>query len=331
MHEPNLSSFVITWDEDYSNYSDYNISEAELDKSTEICSATTISPAVHIAVCTFYILIFLLAIPGNLVVGLVIGSRKQALSPSDVYLLNLAVADTLLALTLPLWATALVRGWVFGDFMCKLVSLVQEEAEQEAVQRRHVCRYLGGGAVFALPVLYNEAFLPPGAEQMVCAEQYDPDHAQVWRFSTRVLRHTLGFLLPLAVMLLCYGVTVARLLRTRGFQKQRAMRVIVAVVAAFLLCWTPYHLSVMADTLMRARLVSFGCGARRAVDRALFGTQSLGLLHCCVNPALYAFIGEKFRRSMLLLLCRKKVLERGSSSRISRSTSQTSEANSTLM
>ncbi|XP_036397103.1 C-X-C chemokine receptor type 1 [Megalops cyprinoides] len=360
MHEPNLSNFVITWDEDlFSNYSDYNISEAELDKSVEICLATSISPAVHIAVCTFYILIFLLAIPGNLVVGLVIGSRKQALSPSDVYLLNLAAADTLLALTLPLWATALVRGWVFGDFTCKLVSLVQEvtfyssilflacisvdrylvivRAMETRKQSRRLCSAVMSaaiwvaGAVFALPVLYNEVFLPPGAEQMVCAEQYDPVQAQAWRFSTRMLRHTLGFLLPLAVMLLCYGVTVARLLRTRGFQKQRAMRVIVAVVAAFLLCWTPYHVSVMADTLMRAKLVNFGCGARRAVDRALFGTQSLGLLHCCVNPVLYAFIGEKFRRNMLLLLCRKKVRERGSGSRISRSTSQTSEANSTLM
>ncbi|XP_041715596.2 C-X-C chemokine receptor type 1-like [Coregonus clupeaformis] len=340
------------------NYTDFNITY-EIDENTLTCNTSPISSAVTVAVCALYVLIFILAIPGNLVVGLVIGSSKQLLSPSDLYLLHLAVADVLLALTLPFWATSVTVGWVFGDAMCKLVSVFQEASfyasilflscisvdrylvivrameASKAAHRREVswgtCAivWLMGG-LLSLPGLFNHAFLPSGTERVTCAESYAPGSAAVWRLVTRGLRHVLGFLLPLTVMVACYGVIVARLLRTRvGFQRKRAMRVIVAVVVAFLLCWTPYHLAVMVDTLFRAKVVGYGCQERSAVDRALFATQSLGLLHSCVNPFLYAFVGEKFRRR---LVQKVGVMEqRTSMTRASRSSSQTSEATSTFM
>ena len=145
------------------------------------------------------------------------------------------------------------------------------------------------------------------------------------------MRHLLGFLLPLAVMLTCYSITIARLLRTRGFQRQKAMRVIVAVVVAFLLCWTPFHMATIVDTLMRAKLMENNCTKRNIVDVAMFATQSLGLLHCCVNPVLYAFVGEKFRNRFLRMLYRSGMLERGSVSRSTRSSSQSSEAMSNFL
>lgn len=360
--EQNTNSFVLNFDE-YTYEEIFNTtvnnSNYTLNENAGICDVPPLPSAVNVAMCAFYVVIFLLALPGNLLVGLVIRSCKQTLSPSDVYLFHLAVADTLLALTLPFRATSLTQGWVFGDVACKLFNLVLEvnfyssilflvcisvdrylvivRAMETRKQRRRLWSWgvCGGvwaaGVVLSLPVLYSEAMVPRGLKQAMCVLNADPENAPVHRLATRLLRHTLGFLLPLAAMLACYGVTVARLLRTRGFQKQRAMRVIVAVVAAFLLCWTPYHLSAIADTLMRFKLVSHGCAARLAVDRALFATQSMGLLHCCVNPVLYAFIGEKFRSNLLLLCRRTGALERASSSRYSRSTSQTSEANSPVM
>ncbi|KAJ8253072.1 hypothetical protein GJAV_G00208800 [Gymnothorax javanicus] len=351
-----LEDFDSFYDEESGNST---LPNYEVDETTLTCALSSLHPAVHAVMCAFYVFIFLMALPGNLLVGLVIRSCKQSLSPSDVYLLHLAVADSLLALTVPFWATSLVRGWVFGNFMCKLVSLMQEVNFYSSIlflvcisvdrylaivhtmetrkERRRlwswaVCTAVWvAGVILSLPVLSKEAFVRDGETQAVCEENSDPGNAYVLRLVTRVLQHTLGFLLPLTVMTGCYGVTIARLLRTRGFQKQRAMRIIVVVVAAFLLCWMPYHLSMMADTLMRARLVDFRCRARQMVDRALFFTQSLGFLHCCVNPVLYAFIGEKFRRNLMHLLRRRSTLERGTSSRYSRSTSNTSDACSPVM
>ncbi|XP_037645221.1 C-X-C chemokine receptor type 1-like isoform X2 [Sebastes umbrosus] len=337
----------------------YNYTEFIIDPETQPCNPFSIPDGVTVVVSIFYILIFLLAIPGNLVVGLVIGLSKQSLPPSDLYLLHLAVADLLLAITLPFWATSVTQGWVFGDAMCKIITVIQELSFYSsilfltcismdrymvivrAMEARRANRQLVSwgvcaavwavGVLLSLPGLLNSSFPSQNSSQIVCGEQYDPSSADVWRLATRILRHTLGFFIPLAIMLPCYGVTIRRLLHIRGgFQRQRAMRVIVFVVVAFLLCWMPYHFAVMADTFFRAKIVPYKCPARMAVDQAMFATQSLGLLHSCVNPVLYAFVGEKFRKNLLQMMRKMGVLERTSVSRTSRS-SVSSEITSTVM
>ncbi|XP_065107477.1 C-X-C chemokine receptor type 1-like, partial [Paramisgurnus dabryanus] len=344
-------------------YEDYskppNTTDFVVDESTLLCPPIPIADAVNISFCVIYVIIFLVAVPGNLIVGCVIGSNRRSLSSSDVYLFNLMFADTLLALILPFSAVSVVHGWVFGDFTCKLVSLVKEinfytsilflvcisvdrymvivrAMESQNAQRR-LCSgvacaavwFLGG--VLSLPSLYNEAYFSTTSKETVCAERFKVDSADEWRLATRIIRHLLGFILPLVVMLTCYSVTVARLLRTRGFQKQRAMKVIVAVVVAFLLCWTPFHVTTMVDTLLRAKAVQFSCSMRSSVDLAVFATQNLGLMHCCVNPVLYAFVGEKFRKRFMQLLQRKGVMDRFSISRSSRSSSMQSDGTSNFL
>ncbi|XP_052004968.1 C-X-C chemokine receptor type 1 [Xyrauchen texanus] len=342
MKDPNTSHFRDDYSEFYTeefNHSDLNnLTDFNVDEKTLLCHPIIIADALHISFCIFYVIIFLMAIPGNLIVGYVIAINRRTLSASDVYLFNLMLADSLLALILPFSAVSVLHGWVFGDVVCKLVSLVKEvnfytnilflacisvdrymvivrAMEAQKAQQRFCSGVVCGvvwvlGCFLSLPSLYNKAFYSTMAKQTVCAERFEADKADEWRLATRILRHLLGFLLPLVVMLTCYSVTVARLLRTKGFQKQRAMKVIVAVVAAFLLCWTPFHVATIVDTLLRVKADQFSCSTRTSVDAAMFATENLGLLHCCVNPVLYAFVGEKFRRRFLQLLYRKRILER---------------------
>lgn len=358
--DPNTSSFTIDFGAAYDELNfTYNGTEFVLDPETQPCNHFSIPDVVMVVVSVFYILIFLLAIPGNLVVGLVIGLSKQSLPPSDLYLLHLAVADLLLAITLPFWATSVMQGWVFGDAMCKIITIIQELSfyssilfltcismdrymvivramEARRANRQQVswgvCAAVWAvGALLSLPGLFSSTYPSKNSNQTVCTERYNPGTADEWRLATRILRHTLGFAIPLAIMLPCYGVTIRRLLHIRGgFQRQRAMRVIVFVVVAFLLCWTPYHIAVITDTFFRTKIVPYQCPARVAVDQAMFATQSLGLLHSCVNPVLYAFVGAKFRRRLSQIMKKMGILERTSVSRSSRS-SLSSEITSTFM
>lgn len=303
--------------------------------------------------------IFLLAIPGNVIVGLVMLSNLRFLSPSDIYLFHLVIADILMALTLPFFSTAIVIGWIFGDTMCKLVYIVKEAnfytsilflvcisvdrymVIVRAMEARRLQRIFCSWAVcivvwilgflLSLPALYNDVHYIEDHNLPICAERFELDSADEWRLATRVMRQILGFLIPLCIMLTCYGVTVARLLRTRGFKRQKAMKVIAAVMVAFLLCWTPFNLATMVDTLLRANLVENGCSAQRSVSLAMFITQSLALLHCCVNPVLYAFVGEKFRTRFFQMIHKTRPIERGTPSRSTRSTSQTSEGVSNFL
>ncbi len=75
------------------------------------------------------------------------------------------------------------------------------------------------GLVLSLPSFYNEAYYNKVSNKTVCSERFEINHADEWRLATRIMRHLLGFLFPLVVMLICYSITVERLLRTRGFKK----------------------------------------------------------------------------------------------------------------
>lgn len=317
------------------NFSDHsNISIDGLDQQIFPCQLTHLPALTYIFICVFYLLVFVMAVPGNLIVCLVVGSTKQRLSPSDLYLFHLAVADLLLALSLPLWSVSMIRGWLFGSATCKLTSMLLEvnfytsilflvcisvdryvAVGRAAEAKGSGWRGPGGqlwnfgvcagvwtlGILLSVPTaIHNEVFQQEAKE--ICGEHFDTDSASDWRLATRVLRHLLGFLLPLVTMLACYSATALRLRRTRGLQKLRAMHVIAAVVTAFLLCWCPHHLVVVVDTLMRAKILDFSCHQRQAADRAVVFTQMLAFLHCCVNPVLYAFVGVKFRRNLKRLL-----------------------------
>ncbi|XP_066515015.1 C-X-C chemokine receptor type 1 [Hoplias malabaricus] len=336
-----------------------------LNPMTIPCEAVAISDTINIGMCVFYTVVFLLAIPGNLIVWLMIGLNRQSLSSSDVYLFHLMLADMLLALVLPFYAISMVNGWLFGDFMCKLVSLVREAnfytsilflacisvdrymvivkalETQKAQRRLCSCAVCVGiwflGFLFSLPSLYHEAFTQKYGEPIVCAERFKMDEADEWRLATRIMRHVLGFFLPLVIMLICYSITIARLLRTRSScPRKKAMRVIVVVVVAFLLCWTPFHVATIVDTLLRVKLLENSCARRNVVDIVMFAMQSLGLLHCCVNPVVYAFVGRKFRERFLQILQKKGLLKNShhvqlAVLRASRSSPQSSEATSNFL
>lgn len=352
---PNKSVLELDFSEYYEQELNSSILNASytIDETTLACPKLTISLPINIAVCILLAHIFLIAIPGNVIVGLVIHSNWRVLSPSDIYLFHLVIADMLMALALPFFSISVVAGWIFGNVMCMLVNLVQEanfytsilflvcisvdrymvivRAMETRRVQRIFCSWVVCFVVWVLGILLSLPALNHGVDyneyqdMLICTETFETDTADNWRLAIRVMRHLLGFLLPLCVMLTCYGVTVARLLRTRGFQRQKAMKVIAAVMVAFLLCWTPFNLATMVDTLMRADLVKNDCAAKNGVTVAMFITQSLGLMHCSVNPLLYAFVGEKFRMRFFNMIRRKRVIERGTPSRSTRSTSQTSE------
>ena len=78
-----------------------------------------------IAIVLANALIFCLAIPANGIVITVISSVQNVRTPTSTFLLNLCVADVLIAsLYIPFMTVDLfvIGHWVFGDFMCKLVS-----------------------------------------------------------------------------------------------------------------------------------------------------------------------------------------------------------------
>ncbi|XP_051009678.1 C-X-C chemokine receptor type 2-like [Acomys russatus] len=279
------------------------------------------------AVVIIYILVTLLSLLGNALVILVVLYNRSTSSVTDIYLLNLAIADLFFALTLPVWAASKVLGWIFGSTLCKLFSFIKEvtfyssvlllacismdrylaivHATSTLIQKRHlvkfVCITMWVLSVFlSLPsLIIRNTFMY--SSTLHCYENVGKETSEL-RVVLRFLPQTIGFLLPLLIMLFCYGFTLRTLFKAHMGQKHRAMRVIFAVVLVFLLCWLPYNIVLFTDTLMRTNKIEDSCERRNEIGRALTATEILGFFHSCLNPIIYAFIGQKFRHGLLKIM-----------------------------
>ncbi|GCC17628.1 hypothetical protein chiPu_0020613, partial [Chiloscyllium punctatum] len=331
---------------------DYTISyDYVIDPDMSPCTSV-INESINTILAVIYSLVCFLAVTGNMIVMIVLLYNRRTISSTDIYLLHLAVADLLFAMTLPFWIADAVSGWVFGDAMCKIISMLQEVnfysgilflvcisinrylsivyATQARKQKKPFLIKLIVAAVWlvsialSLPVLYKGEYIHSG--RVMCYEILEGESAETWRITTRFLQHFVGFLIPLAAMIFCYSVMILKLYQTKGFQKQKAMKIIIAVVLSFVICWLPYNITVLVDTLMRSKLITETCDRRNHIDRALSATQSLGILHSCINPILYAFIGVKFRRNLLKVFVQKRIIKQTIMSKYRRSVSSITES-----
>ncbi|XP_042301341.1 C-X-C chemokine receptor type 1-like [Sceloporus undulatus] len=332
---------TITFDGDlYSLFDTYNYTDYTINPSSvsEPCRTDSTSPVIRYFVAFLYCLVCLVSLVGNSLVVLVVTYNKGNRSVTDVYLLHLAIADLLFALTLPIWAVFRAHEWIFGTAMCKITSVLKEVnfysgilllafisidrylaivyATRQATEKRHWVKFVCVGIwvfslLLSLPMFaYRDVFSAPNSSQMVCYENIGGNETTKWRVVLRILPQTFGFLVPLVIMLFCYGVTVHRLFQTKNSQKKKAMKVILAVVLVFLFCWLPYNISLLADTLLRTGVIGETCGRRSDIDAALSGTEILGFSHSCMNPIIYAFIGQKFRNNFLKILAARGLISK---------------------
>ncbi|TSR75255.1 C-X-C chemokine receptor type 3 [Bagarius yarrelli] len=272
---------------------------------------------------------FVLGVMGNGLVLVVLCQKRQTWSVTDVFVLHLSVADILLLSTMPLWAVNAVNGWNFSTGFCKLagalfkvnfysgifllacISLDRYFSVVHAVQmytrtrplRVHISCLAVWFFCFLLSIpdlMYLKAENDPRRGTRIECDHHYP--STTMRLTSRVLYHVLGFLLPAVVLLYCYSSVLLRLQRgSQGVQKQRAVRVVLALVIAFFITWTPYNITLLVDTIYsnHSTNINTTCTTTTVLDIALTATSTLGYLHCCVNPVLYAFVGVKFRRHLL--------------------------------
>ncbi|KAM6160942.1 C-C chemokine receptor type 5-like [Erethizon dorsatum] len=292
----------------------------------------------HMAAWTLpplYALVVIFGSVGNVLVILVLITCKRLKSMTDIYLLNLAISDLLLLLTLPFWAHyAAAHNWVFGGAVCKLLTGLYQVGYFGGIFfiiLLTIDRYLAiVHAVFALKartatfgvvtsgvtwvaalfaslpgIIFNRSQKEESSGIYTCS----PHFPLTWKNFHTLMRSLLGLVLPLLVMVVCYSGILRTLVRCRNEKKRhKAVRLIFAIMIGYFLFWAPYNIVLLLDTFQ----VFFGlnsCKSTSQLDRAGQVTEILGMTHCCVNPIIYAFVGEKFRR-YLLAFFRKHVAKR---------------------
>ncbi|XP_004640736.1 C-C chemokine receptor type 3 [Octodon degus] len=286
------------------------------------CSKTSIRNLGAQILPPLYSLVFIVGLLGNMVVIVILTKYRRLGIMTNIYLLNLAISDLLLLFTLPFWISYLAwNKWVFGHLMCKLLSglyCMGLYSEIFFIILLTIDRYLAiVHAVFALRArtvtfgvitsvitwgLAGLAALPElifhgthgHFEELSCDVVYPHDEEDHWKRFQALRMNIFGLMLPLVLMVFCYTGIIRTLLRCPNKKKYKAIRLIFVIMVVFFIFWTPYNLVL----LFSAFEVSFldNCEGSKQLDLALQVTEVIAHTHCCVNPIIYAFVGERFRK-----------------------------------
>lgn len=282
-----------------------------------------------------YSLCLLAGVSGNVVVVAIYAYHKRLKTMMDTFLSHLAVADLLLLFTLPFWAADAARGWDFGEVVCRIVSTcytvnfnccmmllscisldrylalarVQGQEQRGRLQRlftrRHCWKVCSAVWMAALLLGLPDLMLSEvrvASNRNACLAIYPSSMGQGAKAVLEIAEVLLGFLLPLLVMVICYW-RVGRVLHglpveSRG-KKWRALRVLLIVVGVFVVTQLPYNILKVYRAMDSVYILVIHCGTSKVLDQAAQVTESLALIHCCLNPILYAFMGSSFRQHMM--------------------------------
>ncbi|XP_012885759.1 PREDICTED: C-C chemokine receptor type 2 [Dipodomys ordii] len=269
-----------------------------------------------------YSLVFVCGFVGNTLVVLTLIYCKKLRSMTDIYLLNLAVSDLLFLLTLPFWAHYASNPWIFGGVLCKfltgmyyagyfggiffiiLLTIDRYLAIVHAVLALKARTVTFGVATSAVTwILVLLASLPgisfTKSQKEETGDTCGPYFPIAWKNFHTILRNILSLILPLLVMVICYSSILHTLLRCRNEKKRhRAVRLIFVIMIVYFLFWAPYNLVLLLTTFQEFFGLS-NCKSASHLDQAMQVTETLGMTHCCINPIIYAFVGEKFRRYLI--------------------------------
>ncbi|KAF0045172.1 hypothetical protein F2P81_001701 [Scophthalmus maximus] len=266
----------------------------------------------------------------NGIVVCVLVTHRSQTNLTDICLFNLALSDLLFLLTLPFYAHfAAVARWTFGDFMCRFVSLcylagffssiffmvvmtldrylVIVHTHRVARHRTKRAAAVLSSCVWLLSVCVSlPAFVFTGVTDEShgpkCA--YAPDNA-AWELYTLCATNALGLVIPLLVMVVCYSRIVPTLLTMRSAKRHRVVKLIVSIVVAFFLFWVPYNISIVLHMLQSLGKLSDDCRLRANINLSVTLTETFAYSHCCLNPIIYAFVGQKFKTRAVQLLRRR--------------------------
>lgn len=323
-------------------YEDYNYTD---DNGTfePVCEFSRLQGS-NIFMPLMYYLIFFTGFWGNIFVITVVGQKgKRGGRLVDTFVMNLAVADLVFVLTLPLWAVSAGQNdsWDFGfasNLLCKLSSYIisvnrfsniffltcMSIDRYLAIVRMMDSMYLRStrcihitcvvlwvvSFLLGIPSLVYRNLVPSEGGQ-ACQEDENsmlfPNLAMVF----------LTFVFPLLIIVLCYGTIITHLNRhcvaagnARAEARRRhSLKMVLCIIVAFGVSWLPYNTFKTIRIICYLSDTNLSCETRVWLSNGFLISCCLAFFNSCVNPAIYFFLDHHFRRraQFLFMSCIGKV------------------------
>uniref|UniRef100_A0A8C9CPZ8 C5a anaphylatoxin chemotactic receptor 1 n=1 Tax=Phocoena sinus TaxID=42100 RepID=A0A8C9CPZ8_PHOSS len=288
---------------DYSNWTDPNISMDDSSQSRRLHIPDVIALVI-------FAVVFLVGVPGNALVVCVTGSEVKR-TINAIWFFNLAVADLLSCLALPVLFASIVlhNHWSFGDAACgilpslillnmyaSILLLATISADRFLLVFNPIwCQNYRGarmawaacGVAWALALLltipsfmYRKVHVEYFPPKITCVLDYGKDGSGIER-AVAIIRLVMGFLGPLVTLIVCYTFLLIRAWSRSATRSTKTLKVVVAVVISFFVFWLPYQVTGTMMFSLDALCVS------------------VAYINCCINPIIYVVAAQGFHTRFL--------------------------------
>ncbi|XP_066539371.1 C-C chemokine receptor type 5-like [Hoplias malabaricus] len=279
------------------------------------CNNSNVKDFGRVFLPTLYSMVFIAGFIGNGLVAYVLIRYRQRSNMADMCLLNLAMADLLFLLSLPFWAHyAAMNQWTFGNFMCKAVTsfymlgfygsiffmilitvdryVVIVHALASLISRQHSANVALACFMWILSLM---ASLPnmifSQSKNETCKPEY-PDQTYWKKFG--YIQLNFGLILPLLIMVFCYSQIIYTLYHMKSQKKHKSIRLVLVLVIVFFVFWTPYNVVTFLKLLHQTGHLQ-SCEWQQNLNLSMQWVETIAFSHCCLNPIIYAFVGQRFR------------------------------------
>ncbi|XP_015256028.1 PREDICTED: C-C chemokine receptor type 1-like [Cyprinodon variegatus] len=278
---------------------------------------------------TIYILVFILGFLGNSLVVCVLMKHRNQTNMTDKCLLHLAASDILFIMTLPFYIQyVVVNEWTLGDLMCRFLSFAHHTGFYSSIffmvimtldryvvimYSHKVAQYRTRKACYTLIAIVWFLSILVSLPTFIFSELDDDDQSvtcsynpekENWRYYDLLATNILGLVVPMLVMVVCYSRIIPTLVRMRTVKRHRVVKLIISIMAIFFVFWAPYHISRFLKFLFEKDIITGSCSFETNIKLSTTVSETIAYTHCCLNPIIYAFVGQKFMRRALQLLKR---------------------------
>ncbi|NWW75964.1 LPAR6 protein, partial [Climacteris rufus] len=265
----------------------------------------------HSLFAATYSVVFVLGLLGNALSLYLLSCRVKHLSHSYIFLLQLALLDTLFVWVLPLHIHSHLRGgsWSFGDTACRLsgalfslhlslsiafFTCICVDVYVAALHPFTSIQLRAGHHVLLATALWLLALgltVPLGLRGVrnstACSEPF-PDSSWAQPPAPQpILALLLGFAIPFALIVLGFPLLARSISQSQHrVSRRKALGTIYIILAICALCFVPQQLSHLLQFLLSTQLVQGIPSPIPGVQRV---TSALVSCSCCLNPLLCYF------------------------------------------
>ncbi|XP_041633881.1 somatostatin receptor type 5-like isoform X2 [Cheilinus undulatus] len=276
-----------------------------------------------------YAIVFIVGLLGNTLAIYVVVRYAKMKTVTNIYILNLALADELYILGIPFLGTnSVLSYWPYGGFFCKVcmaADAMSQFASTFSLTVMSIDRYLAVvhpirsskwrkpqvakvsnvlvWVISFLVVLPVTIYSHVQEELNTCNITWPEPH-ELWSIVFILYTAILGFFAPIIVISICHLLIVIKVrsagvkagLTKRRKSERKVTRMVVVIVLVFILCWLPFYVTNIVNLI---HIIP----ENKTTAAVYFSLVILTYVNSCANPFLYGFLSENFRQSFKKVLC----------------------------